>query len=361
MLRLPNLTECTSVDGEGATVIAACGFEDRTLALGKAVVPGTIEQVCLLVYRNWHEENRVSEVEELYQNSRSASTITLDYDRFIPDSFGNILLDALHSRSVESVILDISTMSKMAILVSLEICRELNIRTRVFYSEAAEYGPTLEQYQQVKKNPEFPRPSIQIYSGVAGLARASRLSSVSMQGEPSAAIAFMSMNEMLTQALLSALYPSRLFLINGRPPIHRWREGATAWIHEQLIKEWPEEDNPSDLTSNGELLPRRSTSTLDYRETTEVICDLYWQLALNYRIILAPTGAKMQTVGSFIARAMHPDIHVEYPTPKGFLDFYSRGIASRWIVDFGKIGDFVQQLRIQDMRKHLAVLGNERP
>jgi hypothetical protein len=178
-----------------------------------------------------------------------------------------------------------------------------------------------------------------------------------MQGEPSAAIAFMSMNEMLTQALLSAVYPSRLFLINGHPPVHQWRERATAWIHEQLIQEWPDQDNPMKQGPDGEWLPERTTSTLDYRETTEMIRELYWKLALNYRIILAPTGAKMQTVGAFIARAMHPDMHVEYPTPKGFLDFYSRGIGSKWIVDFGRLGDFVSRLREQDIQEHLTVAG----
>jgi len=48
---------------------------------------------------------------------------------------------------------------------------------------------------------------------------------------------------------------------------------------------------------------------------------------------------------------------VEYPTPKGFLDFYSRGIGSKWIVDFGRLGDFVSRLREQDIQEHLTVAG----
>ena len=54
---------------------------------------------------------------------------------------------------------------------------------------------------------------------------------------------FMSFNESLTQALLDCVFPSRLFLINGRPPVHIWRETATAWIHETLRSEWRESDN----------------------------------------------------------------------------------------------------------------------
>jgi hypothetical protein len=350
------MTNCETVCGDDAIVVCACGFEDRTLALGSSLSPDSSREAIVLVYRNWHDRNRVSEVVNQFERLH-VEVEQLDYDRFIPDQFGDIFYAALRRRTGSSVLLDVSTMSKMAILLSLEVCRELNVYTRLFYCEANEYGPTREQYLKAKANPGFPRPSIQVYSGVAGLARASRLSSVAMQGEPSAAIAFMSMNEMLTQALLSAVYPSRLFLINGHPPVHQWRERATAWIHEQLIREWPDQDNPMKQGPDGEWLPERTTSTLDYRETTEMIRELYWKLALNYRIILAPTGAKMQTVGAFIARAMHPDMHVEYPTPKGFLDFYSRGIGSKWIVDFGRLGDFVSRLREQDIQEHLTVAG----
>jgi hypothetical protein len=356
-MNLPPLVPvCNLADAYSSIVIAACGFEDRTLALGQSLARGGIEEALLLSYTNWHEANRVADVTKQYMKLGAHIQI-LEYDRFVPDAYAELLYQVLEARSAPSVLLDISTMSKMAIMISLEVCRDLNLRTKVFYCEAQEYGPTLEQYVAAKADPEFLRPSIQVYSGVAGVTRTSRLSSVAMQGEPSAAIAFMSMNEMMTQSLLNALYPSRLFLINGRPPVHKWREQATAWIHEHLMKEWPEFDNPAVEDTYGDWLPSRSTSTLDYRETTAEICNLYWGLATQYRIILAPTGAKMQTVGAFIARAMHPDIHVEYPTPKGFLDFYSVGIGSKWSVDFGRLGDFIAELRNQDTKDHLLVLG----
>lgn len=355
-LALPEIRKIESIDAKGATIVCASGFEERTLALSQCLDEGSAHHAVVLIYRNWHEKNRTQEVVEGYSR-RGIQVDQIEYDRFLPDSFGDALVTLLKQKAATSVLLDISTMSKMAILLSLEICREMNLETRLFYAEAAEYGPTEEQYLAAKRNPEFLRPSIQVYSGVAGLIRASRLSSVAMQGEPTAAIAFMSMNEMLTQALLNSIYPSRLFLINGRPPILRWRECATAWIHDPLIQEWGEADNPLKMTPEGETLPTRSTSTLQYSETVEAIRELYWRLALSYRIVLAPTGAKMQTVGAFIARAIHPDIHIEYPTPKGFLDFYSRGVASKWLVCFGQLGDLVNHLREVDIREHLTIAG----
>jgi len=155
---------------------------------------------------------------------------------------------------------------------------------------------------------------------------------------------FMSMNDLLTQALLNQLYPSRLILINGRPPIHHWREEATAWIHGPLMREWPAEDNPCEINDRGVSLPTRITSTLDYRETVELLLTLYWQWSSRYRVILAPTGSKLQTVGAYLVRAAHEDIHVEYPTPKGFLPSYTTGIGKSHLINFGRINNLVKSL-----------------
>ena len=114
----------------------------------------------------------------------------------------------------------------------------------------------------------------------------------------------------------------RLFLINGRPPQHSWREEATAWIHDQVRKEW-EEDNPSTEVENSLVpLPNRKVSTLDYRETVFLLIDLYWKLSASHRILLAPAGSKLQSVGCFMIKALHPDIHIEYPSPEGFQTSY---------------------------------------
>jgi hypothetical protein len=171
-----------------------------------------------------------------------------------------------------------------------------------------------------------------------------------MQGQPNAAIAFMSFNELLTQVLINSVNPGRLLLINGRPPHLRWREGATAWIHEQLRSEWPDDDNP--LVDG---LPARSTSTLDYRETVGVLLDLYWRLATDHRIIIAPTGSKMQAVACYVVHAVHPDVQVEYPTPEGFLDLYSSGVGRSWSVCFGKIGQAVRDWTLEERRSRLMI------
>jgi hypothetical protein len=172
-----------------------------------------------------------------------------------------------------------------------------------------------------------------------------------MQGQPVATIAFTSFNDQLLQALLNTVYPSRLFLINGAPPVHHWREEATAWIHEQLRAEWPAEDNPVDSAG----LPTRRASTLDYKESLEHLLHLYWELSVDHRIVLAPTGSKMQTVASYFLRSVQSDTHVEYPTPKGFLDLYSDGIGNSWRIDFPAMGAFVERIQLECRRQWLGI------
>jgi hypothetical protein len=194
-----------------------------------------------------------------------------------------------------------------------------------------------------------------VYSGLGGVVRSSRLSSVSLQGEPTALIAFMSMNEVLTQALIDCICPSRLFLINGRPPDHRWREQATAWIHDELRREWPLADNPTASVGSEPPTPSRVTSTLDYTESVSVLLDLYWECSAEYRIVLAPTGSKMQAVACLIAKALHSDIHIEYPTPESFLREYSNGIGARWLVDFGCLQERLLEWRRRIINDRLMI------
>lgn len=349
--------------GDGDVLIAAGGFEDRALAAARNVIKAGHAQALLITYQPENERNRSDELASLLREKglvlEDKDFIT--FDRFDPELFQTDLKERLSALQARMVFLDISAMSKLAILLCLDLCFDLNLDTSVFYSEAISYCPSQEEYEKAKGEDNLHQPSIQIYTGVHGVHRVTRLSSVAMQGQPSAAIVFMSFNELLTQALLNTVYPSRLFLINGRPPELSWREEATAWIHEQLRKEWPSVDNPVSRRENGEVkeIPERVVSTLEYSETVRSLINLYWELAIDHRILLAPTGSKMQTVGCFIAKALHPDIHIEYPTPEGFLQTYSAGIGQTWLIEFGMLGDLISRLRNIERESHLGLTFEE--
>lgn len=356
--RLPGLERCGRIPiGANDVLLHAPGFEDRTLAVVESILPSPGARAILLDYRPFNAKNRLHDLRHALVTSGVVveDSDILVYNRFDPDEFEERLRSRLLAVSARRMILDVSTMSKLAILLSLSVALILNLEVTLLYAEAEIYGPSREEFEEAKKNNEIHRPTIQIFTGVHGVVRVSSLASVAMQGQPTAALVFMSFNDALTQVLLNTVYPSRLFLINGRPPVHSWREEATAWIHDQVRREW-EEDNALGLLGSGEgPIPQRTVSTLDYRETVSMLIDLYWQLSATHRVLLAPAGSKLQAVGCFIVKALHPDIHIEYPSPEGFLPQYSSGIANRWFLHFGKLRDLLDTISVQERREFLEV------
>ena len=355
--RLPKLEALVVLDvRRGDVLVHAPGFEDRTLGIVDAVCEGAGLKCILLDYRPFNPRNRLREVREglLKKGAECDDNDVVTYDRFCPDTFEEQLHARFEAVKAERITIDISTMSKLAILLTLGIAAKTGLPLRVVYREAATYGPSLEEFQAAKEKREIHRPSLQVFDGVHGVVRVGSLASVAMQGQPTAALVFMSFNDALTQVLLNTVYPSRLLLINGRPPVHSWREEALAWIHEQVRREW-EEDNRLVGSGSGAGMPMRCVSTLDYRESVQLLVEEYWQLSETHRILLAPAGSKMQALGCWLVKALHPDIHVEYPSPEGFQREYSSGTGRQWCVGLGRVGELLRDLAKEERREHLEL------
>jgi hypothetical protein len=356
--RIPKMAESKGLRLEPTdTLIHSPGFEDRTLAFAQGLIATHGSHAVLLDYRPINRKNKLGEATELLK--QAGVDVTSDdhviYDRFDPSDFETRLQVRLAAHGTKRAVIDISTMSKLAIILVLKACQELKLNVTVIYSEAKQYGPSKEEFDEAQRRNEIHRPTLHVFSGVHGVVRANSVSSVAMQGQPTAAIVFMSFNDALTQLLLNTVYPSRLFLINGTPPVHSWREQATAWVHEQVRKEW-EDDNPL-KTAEGTsgLLPARCASTLDYRDSLVLLLDLYWALSATHRVLLAPSGSKMQTIACFIMKALHPDVHIEYPSPEGFAPEYSHGIGRSWRVDFGDLCKTLTHIQESERRAFLEI------
>jgi len=355
---LPPLQPCDRLLlGEGDVVIHAPGFEDRTMAVAEVLVPSPGARAILLDYLPLSQKNRLSDVREalLAREVEVADEDILKYDRFEPGDFETRLQARLSVHGVRHAVVDISTMSKLVIMLVLKVCHEFGAEVGVLYSEAQLYGPSEEEFKSAKEKKEIHRPTLQVFTGVHGVVRVDSLASVAMQGQPTAALVFMSFNDALTQVLLNTVYPARLFLINGRPPMHSWREEATAWIHDQVRREW-EEDNPVlPAVAGGVAMPKRVASTFDYRETVALLLLLYWELSANHRVLLAPAGSKLQAVGCYLVKTLHPDIHIEYPSPEGFLPYYSSGVGSRWLLNLGQLSKRLSEISIAERHEYLKI------
>ena len=342
---------------KGDVLIHAPGFEKRTMAVAEGIVATCRPPAVLLEFHPYKETNRILDVKHALTTAgvQIEDQNIVVYDRFDPRTFEEHLTLRLRATRARRAVIDISTMSKLQIILVLRVCTDLRLRIKVMYTEAETYGPSKQEFEDAKKRGEIHRPSLQVFSGIHGVIRVSSLSSTAMQGQSTAALVFMSFNDALTQVLLNYIYPGRLLLINGRPPEHAWREEATAWIHDQVRQEWPE-DNPTVKARGVEIpLPKRSVSTLDYRETVKILVELYWDLSPTHRILLAPAGSKLQAVGCYIAKALHPDIHIEYPSPEGFQPTYSDGVGTHWLLDFGDFSELIGKISRAE-RKHFLEL-----
>jgi len=278
---------------------------------------------------------------ELCKARSDSEPRVIEYDRFHPAVFESKFrqeTDGLLEK-IEEVIVDISVMSKLMILIILAALRNYRGKVRVIYSEPLDYAPTREEYERHRKSLRL-AANLPSY-GVHDVVRTPILTSVVMQRSPAIIVAFTSFNEQLIRALLSNFNPTHLFLINGVPPTLSWREDATQEIHADILNDY-RADNPVD--AEGQL--KRRSSTLLYAETFSVLCDIYRQYCVVNRIVLAPTGSKMQALGCALLKLCCPDVHVEYPTPESYLieGYSSHEIKCIHHVVFPTFSNFIETL-----------------
>jgi hypothetical protein len=324
-------------------LICAEGFEDRSLAFVKSIKSKIFSEIFLLTYQP-AKKSRLTELKEACNAVSKTEPIIVEYDRFHPTTFegefqckiDNVLC------GVEEIVIDISVMSKLMIHIILVTLRKYVGKIRIIYSEPVDYAPSKETFDKHSKALRL-ATGLPSY-GVHDVVRTPKLTSVVMQRSPVIIIAFTSFNEQLIRALLSNLNPTHLFLINGVPPTLSWREAATQEVHADVLNDY-RADNP--FGADGRLV--RRTSTLYYAETFELLGDIYRQYCVTNRIVLAPTGSKMQALGCALLKLCCPDIHIEYPTPETFLpeDYSSPEIKCIHQVVFTNFCVFIDNLAVE--------------
>jgi hypothetical protein len=82
---------------------------------------------------------------------------------------------------------------------------------------------------------------------------------------------------------------------------------------------------------------------------------LFWQLSGDHRVLLAPAGSKMQTIGCYLVKRLHPDIHIEYPSPEGFSPEYSAGVGDIRALDLGKLNALVNVVGFHERAHFLEI------
>jgi hypothetical protein len=305
------------------------GFEERATQWLQALQHGQNFERAVVFRYIPEKQSRLGKLQEELSPRTKSIPLCLDFHRFDPAQSEMELtakLDMLLT-DIDEIVIDISVMSKMLIMMLVFLLREWQKDIRIIYTEPKDYAPTRDDYEANKDRLE--KAMCLPTFGVHQVVRTPALSSAVMQRSPSLVIAFMSFNEQLVRALLSSINPSRLLMVNGRPPRLQWREDAMLFIHRNVVDEFSQ-DNETDEEHH----LKRTTSTLDYRETFDLLVKEFLENCYYHRIVVAPTGSKMQALAAGLFKICAPEIHIEYPTPESF---FIDGFSSKEFVGIHQV------------------------
>jgi hypothetical protein len=240
------------------------------------------------------------------------------YDRENPAGFG-LRIRAEAEQLAGRIFVDVTSMSRLLIIQTLvALCGMPDgySRTSVVYTEAEVYLPTEAEANAViaraDGDPSF--AAMFLSSGVFDITVVPELSSVAPPGAQTRLIAFPSLDAHQLTALRAEIHPSRFDFIEGIPPSpeNAWRTDAIARL------------NRLDQIQSSQ---RFAASTLDYRDNLSLLLARYAARPDRERVLISPTGSKMQTVAVGVFRAYVRDVQIVYPTPLSFVspDRYTLG------------------------------------
>jgi DNA-directed RNA polymerase subunit F len=321
------------------------GFEERSLSFISLSKDLELDKIIICKYYPQKKSKYTDLKSILSEYHKKAESIELTFKRFEPVEFENDFQDIFSQiNNFDEVIVDISVMSKFLIMQIFYILSTFRGKVKIIYTEPTFHAPSEEEFNQSRALQSNATLLPFSSSGVHNVIRTPLLSSTVMQKSPTLLVSFLSFNEQLIRALLSECSPMHLYLINGISSHYHWREDAMLFIHENVRKEYIR-DNPID--ENNKL--ERRVSIIDYRETFELLASIYNTHCIDSRIVLSPTGTKMQTIGCALIKLCCPDIHIEYPTPESYyIDGYSSStIREIHQVVFNDMPDFIKEISMK--------------
>lgn len=298
-------------------LVVCAGFEDRSLSILRSIASpaGGRPVVLVIEYRPALLGNRLDDC--LRECERlGVTTLRYVYDRESPAGAALgvwSLLSGIEGR----VFLDVSGMSRLLVIQLLVGAVELRHgfeRLSVLYAEAEQYHPSFEEYNTRAATAVGGAAPVQFLSwGVSQITVVPELSSVSLEDQPIHLVVFPTFDPQQLSAVRKDVEPSSMTVIHGQPlPDHgNWRMQAIQEVNKL-----------SSMMEVSELV----TSTYDYRETVVALVKVYAESGRLQRLVICPTGSKMQTVAVGVVRAFLRDIRIVYPTPRSFMtEAYTQG------------------------------------
>ncbi len=309
----------------GDFLLVCAGFEDRSMESLRRICDAGKKDFSLIVvdYLPKYEENKREELYEIARNSNLES-YELIYDRENPTGIGEKLGEYLKKQATGRVFLDISGMSRLLIVqILVELVSEQNRPIIIIYGEAEKYFPSEKEFNEgYKKDGDKSVPSY-LSSGIFEIAITPELSAVAMLGEAIRLISFPSFDHTQLTNSIQELQPTYVEVINGIPldTTNKWRTDAIHKLNQPTL----------DMLKNFE---KHEVCTFDYKKALNTLLKIYAEHNIFNRLVIAPTGSKMQTVAVALFRAALHDIQIVYPTPREFTPKkYTSGLRQLYEVE----------------------------
>ena len=325
--------------GSNECLVVCAGFEERAV--------GALSRVCkytsgggslaIVEYLPRQDANRTDEVRRIAREA-GITTIDFQYDRENPGGMGDIIAD--YAADFERINVDISGMSRLLIVqIVVALIRMRCQNVTILYAQAERYAPSREEFKRDADHLADGARLSYLSSGIFEIAVAPELSAVSMVGAEVRLIVFPSFDPDQLTNLVQELQPTYADYIFGVTTLaaNEWRAGAVDAINARTM---------SEITNRA----CHNTSTFDYRETLSVLLRIYRARSMFDRILVAPTGSKMQSLAVGLFRGALSDVQVVYPTPQSFPepDRYTEGLGALYTVELPMaaigtaIGEFVE-------------------
>lgn len=308
----------------GSCLIVCAGFEERALAAWRRIcqLEDKNFSIGLITYLPFYSQNQTSMFYDMCQNT-GIPVAEIPYDRRDPSGIGDKIKDFVHSS--DRVFIDISGMSRLLIIQTLvSLLSEDQISLTLIYSEAEHYPPSHKQFNHDQHRHTDRSLLNYLSSGIFEITMVPELSSISMFGEDIRLVAFPSFDPSHLANLVQELQPTYTDMIHGIPPAegNKWRTEAVRFLNRFVL---------DSLLQNTD----HEASTLDYIDTLRILLDIYKQRSMFDRIVVAPTGSKMQAVAVALFRFALYDVPIVYPTPQTFTapDEYTAGVRQMYSLD----------------------------
>ena len=315
--------------GNGATLIAAAGFEERCLAAARLLRTHRVRIVngIVLDYSDKQlNEPRRSELINTVQ--QVAEVFVLHASDEASFSFASLPL-----LGEGEIIVDITGLDRMLMFALLDELDRRGTEFHVVYTEAENYFPTRAFYESLTKGGASKETAFSrylkyekaefAYSYDCDLIRPMRFMGDPEPGQPFMLIGFFAFKRSRLQMVLQEIETEKKVFILSVPirGDFAWRKDCQAIINWDLI-----ENDPDAVQEVPTLYPEQVFEFLEKK------CFGSGDHT-RFNILLSPLGSKMQTLGCYLFWRAHPTVSVVFAHPRRFFPpSFSDGYRSTFYV-----------------------------